>query len=64
MHQKLINKNGTDLNISMISNCRCTSMDECEIECARYYTCNTIALANDLLHDFELSNCINIKENN
>ena len=38
-----------DINISKISGCPYTSMDECEQNCMKYSGCWTIAYANDIL---------------
>lgn len=42
-----------DVNISKISSCSSCSMSECEKKCARYYHCDTIALAEDILKEYE-----------
>ena len=46
-------KEGADVDISQISACSYKSMDECEQKCPKYYSCQTIALANDLLVAYE-----------
>lgn len=40
---------GKDVDISKISSCEYHSMNDCENKCPKYYSCNTIALANDIL---------------
>lgn len=49
--------NGNNIDISKISSCPCISMDTCEKICNRYYSCQTIAYANDLLVEYENSKC-------
>lgn len=49
----IVIKNGTDIDISKISSCSYRSMSECEEKCERYYSCDTIAVANDLLVEYE-----------
>lgn len=49
------NGNTINIDISKISSCPCTSMDTCEKICSRYYSCQTIAYANDLLVEYEES---------
>lgn len=45
-----INSKGIpDVDISKISNCERKSMDDCEANCGRYYTCNIIATAEEIL---------------
>lgn len=44
-----------DIDISKISGCtHSSSMDWCETHCPKYYNCHTIAMANDMLVDYEL----------
>lgn len=50
--EAVLNK-GEDVAISMISGCDSKSMDWCEEHCRKYYDCHTIAMANDLLKEFE-----------
>ena len=42
-----------DVDVSQLSACTCRSMDECEEKCARYATCDTVALCDDILREFE-----------
>lgn len=50
----VISKDGNlDIDISKISSCSRTSMDDCKENCPRYYSCNTIAYANDILVKYE-----------
>lgn len=42
-----------DIDISKISTCTKTSMDDCEANCGRYSSCSTIAYANDILANYE-----------
>lgn len=50
----IINDNGKlDVDISKISSCASASMSTCEKVCSRYYSCQTIAFANDLLVEYE-----------
>ena len=46
-------KGEIDVDVSMISCCQCHSLDECEHGCSKYYSCDTVAYANDLLFEFE-----------
>lgn len=50
-YEAIIN-NGNDINMSKISGCSSTSMDQCE-QCRKYYDCHTIAIANDILAAYE-----------
>ena len=53
-HNAIIdNGDSIDIDISKISSCPCLSMDTCEKICSRYYGCQTIAYANDLLVEYE-----------
>lgn len=45
-----------DVDVSKISTCKRHSLVECECECARYYFCNTVAYAGDLLVELENEN--------
>lgn len=45
--------NSIDVDISKISSCPYHSMDDCEKYCDKYYRCDTIAYANDLLIEYE-----------
>lgn len=48
------NENGNkDVFMGCISSCFAT-LTQCEHTCGRYYTCDTVAVANDLLCDNEL----------
>lgn len=42
-----------DVDVSKISDCSCHSTAECERKCDKYYHCNTIAMANDILKEYE-----------
>lgn len=44
----------TDVDISMISSCTNHSINECENNCARYSSCQTIAYANGIIKTYEL----------
>lgn len=46
-------KNGTDFDMTQICNCEYKTMDECEKHCLKYHDCHNIAMANDILRDFE-----------
>ena len=46
-------KGEIDVDVSKISCCQCHSLDECEHGCSKYYNCDTVAYANDLLVEFE-----------
>ena len=48
-----VTNNGNDVNVSMISGCKSTSLDWCESNCRKYYGCHTVAIANDLLVEYE-----------
>lgn len=52
--EDVVIRNGLDVDIAKISNCQYHSMDECQEKCEKYYRCYTIALANDLLVEYEL----------
>lgn len=45
---------GQDYDVSHISSCEST-LDKCEKECPRYYSCDTVAMANDILRDYEVN---------
>lgn len=38
-----------DVNMSKICSCSRNSMDDCKEDCERYYSCDLIAMANDML---------------
>ena len=42
-----------DIDISKISSCSQHSLADCEKYCSRYYGCQTVAYANDLIVEFE-----------
>ena len=48
-----IRNDGADIDISKISSCFSTSVEECETNCPNYYGCQTIAMANDILAAYE-----------
>lgn len=48
-----IRNDGADIDISKISSCFSTSVEECETNCPNYYGCQTIAMANDILATYE-----------
>lgn len=48
-----IRNDGADIDISKISSCFSTSMEECEMNCPKYHGCQTIAMANDILAAYE-----------
>ena len=48
-----IRDNGADIDISKISSCFSTSMEDCEMNCLKYHDCQTIAMANDILTAYE-----------
>lgn len=52
--EDVVTRNGLDVDIAKINNCQYHSMDECQEKCEKYYRCYTIALANDLLVEYEL----------
>jgi hypothetical protein len=52
-----VRNDGKDIDISKISSCESMSMNDCEKHCPRYYNCDTIAYANDLLVKYEDKNC-------
>lgn len=43
---------GQDYDVSRISNCNST-LDKCEKGCPRYYSCDTVAMAEDILKEYE-----------
>ena len=43
-----------DVDVSRISSCESSSLTWCERCCDRYYSCDTVALANDMLVCYEL----------
>ena len=45
---------GQDFDVFRISSCEST-LDKCEKECPRYYSCDTVAMAEDILRDYELN---------
>lgn len=45
--------NGTDVDMSKICGCTNNTMSWCEANCKKYYDCNNIALANDILKKYE-----------
>lgn len=45
--------NGTDFDMSQICSCTYKTMNECEKHCLKYHDCYNIAMANDILRDFE-----------
>lgn len=42
-----------DVDVSQVSSCRCRSLDGCEGQCARYFSCDTVALCDEILREFE-----------
>ena len=42
-----------DVDVSRISSCESRSLTWCECYCDRYYSCDTVALANDMLVCYE-----------
>lgn len=44
--------NGIDFDMSKICSC-CKKISECEKKCARYYSCDNVAMANDVLKEYE-----------
>ena len=48
-----IRNDGADIDISKISSCFSTSVEECETNCPNYHGCQTIAMANDILAAYE-----------
>ena len=48
-----IRNDGADIDISKISSCFSTSVEECETNCPNYYGCQTIAMANNILAAYE-----------
>ena len=44
--------NGMEFDLSKISSCERT-LTSCEQECSKYYSCDMVALANDILLQFE-----------
>lgn len=48
-----VDASGTDIDVSMISSCKSHSMTECENTCERYYGCQTVAYANDVILECE-----------
>ena len=51
---KGILNDGQDYDVSHISSCDST-LSKCEEICPHYYSCNTVALANDILREYELN---------
>ena len=50
MKAVFINDKGIpDVNMSKICGCSRNSMDDCEENCEGYYSCDLIAMANDML---------------
>lgn len=47
-------QNGKDFDMSKICSCNKT-MDQCEHTCGKYYDCENIAAANDILVKYEES---------
>lgn len=45
---------GQDYDVSRISSCDST-LNECEKGCPRYYSCDTVAMAEDILKEYEFS---------
>lgn len=48
-----------DVDIAKISSCDSHSLDECENSCGKYSSCDTVAMANDLLRQKE--DCNNVE---
>ena len=44
--------NARNYNMSAICSCQCT-LNDCEENCSKYYHCNNVAHANDILADYE-----------
>lgn len=44
--------NGTDFDMSKICSCN-KKISECEKQCARYHRCDSVAMADDILKDYE-----------
>ena len=45
--------NGTNIDMSKICGCTNGTLNDCENNCTRYYCCYNIALANDILKEYE-----------
>lgn len=52
---KSVNEN--DIDMSEICSCQCT-LDWCEKHCERYYSCDNVAIANDILVEREENNSL------
>lgn len=52
----VVKNDGKDIDISSISSCTSQSLDVCEKNCPRYSHCDTIAIANDILTEYEKEN--------
>ena len=49
----MILNNGQDLDMSKICGCTTQTLSECENNCSKYYSCNNVAIANDILMKYE-----------
>ena len=45
--------NGTNIDMSKICGCTKGTLNDCENNCARYCNCCNVALANDILKEYE-----------
>lgn len=46
---KAVIDNGRDIDMTRISGCGSPNLDWCEAHCTKYYDCETVAYANDIL---------------
>ena len=52
---KYVINNGRDIDMHGLFGCDMHTLDECEKSCRKYYDCNKVAEANDILKEYENS---------